>query len=441
MPDGQRIVELVGGKHEKEDGFALCEKVNKGLAAGYKPELQKEGMGGAYLLRDEEGTAMAVYKPLDEEAFAPNNPKGFVGKNMGDEGAGGSIRVGEAALREVAVSLLDGGFAGVPTTVLARMGKAGERRSSWKLGSLQAFVPHEADCGEIGASVLPAKEVHRVGLLDVLAFNIDRHGGNILVNGLGLGGRVHDSPSSGPVVKPIDHGNCLPEALEPPYLEWLHWRQASIPFGEEERGWVKGLSYESMVSMLKAEVPGLRLGCSRVLWVTIALLREAVLSHSLTLAHLGSVVSRPISGVSEANSPLEIACYRAIVDSRHASHPHSPPRSLGSPEPDDSLQFTLEEEEETVSPLPASPTTLCHVPNSPPRQSSSSFTGGTFFHTPAPDGDGSDLIRVSLESLSEVEWRAFQENFLRHHLPSALEPLQPDASVLGSSCPTTWHHW
>jgi hypothetical protein len=22
---------------------------------------------------------------------------------------------------------------------------------------------------------------------------------------------------------PIDHGFCLPESLDPPYLEWLHW--------------------------------------------------------------------------------------------------------------------------------------------------------------------------------------------------------------------------
>ena len=24
---------------------------------------------------------------------------------------------------------------------------------------------------------------------------------------------------------PIDHGFCLPEGLEPPYFEWLHWPQ------------------------------------------------------------------------------------------------------------------------------------------------------------------------------------------------------------------------
>ena len=28
---------------------------------------------------------------------------------------------------------------------------------------------------------------------------------------------------------PIDHGFCLPEALESPYLEWLFWPQARAP--------------------------------------------------------------------------------------------------------------------------------------------------------------------------------------------------------------------
>lgn len=29
-------------------------------------------------------------------------------------------------------------------------------------------------------------------------------------------------------LRPIDHGFCLPEALEPPYFEWLHWPQVAI---------------------------------------------------------------------------------------------------------------------------------------------------------------------------------------------------------------------
>ena len=30
-------------------------------------------------------------------------------------------------------------------------------------------------------------------------------------------------------LSPIDHGFCLPEALEPPYFEWLHWPQVGTP--------------------------------------------------------------------------------------------------------------------------------------------------------------------------------------------------------------------
>ena len=29
-------------------------------------------------------------------------------------------------------------------------------------------------------------------------------------------------------LRPIDHGFCLPEALEPPYFEWLHWPQVAL---------------------------------------------------------------------------------------------------------------------------------------------------------------------------------------------------------------------
>lgn len=34
--------------------------------------------------------------------------------------------------------------------------------------------------------------------------------------------RLEDARSE---LRPIDHGFCLPEALEPPYFEWLHWPQ------------------------------------------------------------------------------------------------------------------------------------------------------------------------------------------------------------------------
>ena len=42
--------------------------------------------GGSYFLHDPAGAAVAVLKPQDEEAFAPNNPKGRTGPTVGGPG-------------------------------------------------------------------------------------------------------------------------------------------------------------------------------------------------------------------------------------------------------------------------------------------------------------------------------------------------------------------
>lgn len=72
----------------------------------------------------------------------------------------------------------------------------------------------------------PVADVHRIGILDIRLFNTDRHAGNLLV-------KVSKAPKPAAYnwlekeysLIPIDHGFCLPEALEPPYFEWLHWPQ------------------------------------------------------------------------------------------------------------------------------------------------------------------------------------------------------------------------
>ncbi len=35
---------------------------------------------------------------------------------------------------------------------------------------------------------------------------------------------------------PIDHGFCLPETLEAPYFEWLHWPQVRAPYVRSNAG-------------------------------------------------------------------------------------------------------------------------------------------------------------------------------------------------------------
>ena len=106
-----------------ERGLAL---VQHGFESGEEPSLTAEGTSGSYMLRqarDEEGVArpVAVWKPIDEEPFAPNNPRGMQAP-FGSETCRPGVKSGESSLREVLAYLLDhDGFAGVPPTVLAEV--------------------------------------------------------------------------------------------------------------------------------------------------------------------------------------------------------------------------------------------------------------------------------------------------------------------------------
>ena len=102
----------------------MLREATVGLEAGVAPEAAREGMGGTYFLgraSADGGGHVAIFKPCDEEPLAPNNPKQWQGRAMGAPGMKPSVRVGEAALREVAAYLLDrDGFAGVPPACLVK---------------------------------------------------------------------------------------------------------------------------------------------------------------------------------------------------------------------------------------------------------------------------------------------------------------------------------
>lgn len=55
--------------------FASWLQARRGLDRGFKPELSLEGTGGTYFLQDAARQKVAVFKPHDEEPFAPNNPR------------------------------------------------------------------------------------------------------------------------------------------------------------------------------------------------------------------------------------------------------------------------------------------------------------------------------------------------------------------------------
>ena len=93
--DSGNPVELVGGIQCCSRMKRIMNDMAKALECGIEPVAVSGGLGGAYYFRNCRGESVAVIKPNDEEPFAPNNPKGFVGKTLGQPGLKRAVRVGE----------------------------------------------------------------------------------------------------------------------------------------------------------------------------------------------------------------------------------------------------------------------------------------------------------------------------------------------------------
>ncbi|KAE8665140.1 Phosphatidylinositol 4-kinase gamma 7 [Hibiscus syriacus] len=297
----------------------LVREIVEAMKIGIDPIPVCGGLGGAYYFRNSQGENCAIVKPTDEEPYAPNNPKGFIGKALGQPGLKRSVRVGETGFREVAAYLLDyDHFANVPSTALVKVthsifnvndgvngNKQQERKEFSKIASLQQFIPHDFDASDHGTSSFPVAAVHKIGILDIRILNTDRHAGNLLVRKIGGGGLDQVE------LVPIDHGLCLPENLEDPYFEWIHWPQASIPFSEDELEYISHLDPFRDSELLRMELPMIREACLRVLVVCTIFLKEAAIS-GLCLAEIGEMMSREFRGQEEEPSEFEFICIEAM---------------------------------------------------------------------------------------------------------------------------------
>ncbi len=308
--------------------------VSRGIAKGCVPRLTMDGCGGTYLLSSGQGGGpVAVFKPEEEEAGAPLNPRGYVGK-MGTKGMKLGVRSGEGAVREVAASLLDtwpaedGGEGGcVPPTALVelehramhggegagglsrstsvgniaaslapalnmtpsrRAGASKNLRSQGQLGSLQAFVRSEGVAGDYGPSVFPVQEVQKIALLDIRFLNLDRHDANILVS------RGHTEGSPAYTLTPIDHGNILPDTLQVMDYEWvwMEWPQVRQPLTENCRRAVARIDPASDAAFLDASL-GIRTACLTAARLSAVLLKQGV-GAGLTLHEVATMIVREL---------------------------------------------------------------------------------------------------------------------------------------------------
>jgi len=167
-----------------------------------------------------------VFKPGDEEAGAPLNPK----KNLTSPRKG--IKPGEGYLREIAAYLMDQGhYVGVPFTQYTELEVNGER----KVGSLQKFIPNIGSVTDFGQSLFSVSDVHKIAQLDIRLFNVDRNDENLIVTNVS---GVHH-------LIPIDHSYALPDSLEDcPMFAWLYWKQAKVPMSEEMLEYIEKIDME-----------------------------------------------------------------------------------------------------------------------------------------------------------------------------------------------------
>ncbi|KAI3873734.1 hypothetical protein MKX03_029464 [Papaver bracteatum] len=283
---------------------AMLDSTLDGLEGGNKPIRSSEGSGGAYLMPDALGDGyVSVFKPIDEEPMAVNNPRGLPVSSDG-EGLKRGTRVGEGAFREVAAYILDHpisgpqpfctdkiGFSGVPPTVLAKClhesfyHPEGFEKSATnaKIGSLQMFMKNYGSCEDMGTQSFPVEEVHKISVLDMRLANADRHAGNILISKDGESGKT--------LLIPIDHGYCLPEHFEDCTFDWLYWPQARQAFSSETINYINSLDAEEDILILKYHGWDLPLEAARTLRISTMLLKKGA-ERAFTPFTIGSIMCR-----------------------------------------------------------------------------------------------------------------------------------------------------
>ncbi|KAK7381983.1 hypothetical protein VNO80_00587 [Phaseolus coccineus] len=271
----------------------------EGLNSGNYPIRSAEGTGGAYFMLDSTGQKyVAVFKPIDEEPMAVNNPRGLP-FSVDGEGLKKGTKVGQGAFREVAAYILDHpmsgrrslfgdqkGFSGVPPTVMVKCLHEGFNHPgdlTTKLGSLQMFMENNGSCEDMGPGAFPVKEVHKITVLDMRLANADRHAGNILI------GKEDENDQA--VLIPIDHGYCLPTSFEDCTFEWLYWPQARQPYSPEIIDYIRSLNADEDIALMKFHGWNLPVECARTLQISTMLLKKGV-ERGMTPFAIGSLMCR-----------------------------------------------------------------------------------------------------------------------------------------------------
>jgi len=209
-------------------------------------------------------------------------------------------------LREIAAFRVDnayGGFAHVPPTaaVTVLADSLPDRDDDFEdtlSGSLQKWVSSVCASEDMGSSRFNVDDVHHIGILDILLYNTDRHGGNILVAksfascGAGCGGKSR--------LVPIDHGLCLPDFrhLDQAEFEWLYWKQAQQKFTKHDLELIASFNGDKVADILSDL--GFSSGSVLTARIMVSVLQHAALKRGLNLREIGEFCTKHFTAKSSA---------------------------------------------------------------------------------------------------------------------------------------------
>ena len=244
----------------------------------YSPMLCEEGTSGTYFLLNSKKKRVAVFKPMDEDGFSVNNPRG---QNLQNTFPG--FLAGESVTREIFAYEIDRGFAGVPETMMVSISHP-IFGSDVKYGSLQKYVDDAiGNVEDFGTSLFSVDNIHRIALLDLILLNCDRNSQNILVN------------EEDYKLIPIDHALSLPDYKHlstVQWFEWMNWRQTKQPISDQLKNeFIEHFKIDDLIAIAKKL--GIRQECIHSLRLTHSFVCKS-LSENKSLYDIGKEICSPV---------------------------------------------------------------------------------------------------------------------------------------------------
>ena len=314
-----------------------------GFAKGLKPKLLEDGTSGVYQIRNVDKEVIAIFKPFDEEANAPNNQKGYV-NSFGSKSFREGILSGEATIREEATYLLDS-FCDkynfdVPSTTFVELchkafkinfeemktmendeyvkrssimkrflienlrGGKGNNSSEQdifmsnekynyipkKYGTLQKFISSTGVVADYSYSLFTVEEAHKIMILDFRILNCDRNDENILIQKKIKTSEDSDEEKKFYKLVPIDHALSFPSCLEIGDFDicWMSWKQANIPFTQKEKEYIESINIIEDMERLNSYIY-LRPECWKYFRISNTVLKVCT-KYNLTPYEIGSLL-------------------------------------------------------------------------------------------------------------------------------------------------------